>query len=130
MSTDWKDRRPKRNRSLFESFYYAFSGIFSAIKRERNLQIHIVITVLVVIIGSLMSLSTIEWLFIIFAVGGMIALELVNTAIERVVDLATAELHPLAKQAKDIAAGAVLVYAFVAFAVGLIIFLPKITELL
>jgi len=64
-------------------------------------------------------------MFISFAICGVLALELVNTAVERVVDLVTKEFHPLAKQAKDIAAGAVLLYAILSVVIGCIIFLPK-----
>ncbi len=71
-------------------------------------------------------LSAIEWMFISFAICGVLALELVNTAIERVVDLVTKDIHPLAKQAKDVAAGAVLLYAILSVIIGCIIFLPKI----
>jgi undecaprenol kinase len=63
---------------------------------------------------------------VLFAIGGMLSLELMNTAVERVVDLATKDYHPLAKQAKDIAAGAVFIYAALSVIIGAIIFLPKI----
>ncbi|WP_307473093.1 diacylglycerol kinase family protein [Cytobacillus purgationiresistens] len=125
---DWKDKRPNRSRNLFESFFYAFSGIFSAVKKERNLQIHLISALFIIFLGWFLSLTWIEWLFISFAIGGMVALELVNTAIERVVDLATADLHPLAKQAKDIAAGAVFIYAILAIIVGSVIFIPKLSH--
>lgn len=71
------------------------------------------------------GLSSVEWFVIIILIGGMIALEMVNSALERVVDLATAEQHPLAKQAKDMAAGAVLVFAAASAIIGLLLFLPK-----
>ena len=72
------------------------------------------------------SLNWLEWLFILVAIVGTITLELVNSAIERVVDLVTTEYHPLAQQAKDIAAGAVFLYAIFSIIVGIIIFLPKV----
>jgi undecaprenol kinase len=75
------------------------------------------------------SITKTEWLFILVAIGGMFALELVNTAIERLVDLVTAEYHPLAKQAKDLAAGAVLVYAILSVGIGMVIFLPYLLKL-
>jgi undecaprenol kinase len=113
-----------------KSFIYAFQGLLSAVKVETNLKIHLFMTVIVLLVSVWLSLSTIEWLFILFAIGGVIAFELLNTAIERVVDLVTEEYHPLAKQAKDIAAGAVLVYAFLSVVIGLFIFLPKLLKLL
>ncbi|MBT2710139.1 diacylglycerol kinase family protein [Pseudomonas sp. ISL-84] len=95
-------------------------------KRERNLQIHLFISIAVILLGLVFAISWIEWIIILFAIGGMLSLELMNTAVERVVDLATEEYHPLAKQAKDTAAGAVFIYAFLSVIIGTIIFLPKI----
>ncbi|RDU35415.1 diacylglycerol kinase family protein [Neobacillus piezotolerans] len=112
---------------LLKSFVYALSGIGSAIKRERNLQIHIFAGTVAIGLSILFSISKMEWLFILLAIAGMLSLELLNTAVERVVDLVTEEFHPIAKQAKDIAAGAVLVYACLSLLIGAIIFLPKIT---
>ena len=83
---------------LYKSFGYAFQGIFTCIRKERNMKIHCTVAM---------------------------ALELVNTAVEAVVDLVTEERHPLAKIAKDTAAGAVLIAAIMAAIVGLIIFVPK-----
>ena len=66
-----------------------------------------------------------EWFIVLILIGGMLSLELVNAAIERVVDLTTTEWHPLAKQAKDLSAGAVLIYAIVSALIGLLLFIPK-----
>ncbi|WP_313798236.1 diacylglycerol kinase family protein [Cytobacillus sp.] len=115
---------------LIKSFGFAFTGIRSVIMRERNMKIHLVISIIVILAGIWLSLSKLEWLFIILAIGGMLSLEMINTAIERVVDLVTNQYHPLAKDAKDIAAGAVLLYAIMSVIIGLMIFLPKILELL
>jgi undecaprenol kinase len=112
--------------SVIRSFVFAFEGIVSAIKHERNLKIHLVIAAAVIIAGFIFSLSALEWVAVIVAIGGMLSLELVNTAIERTVDLVTDDFHPLAKQAKDAAAGAVLIYAVMSAVIGLIIFAPKI----
>ncbi len=117
-----------RNRvhSVLKSFSFAFAGIKSAVKKERNLQIHLAFSIAVCILGIIFSISRLEWMMLFFAIGGMLSLELLNTAVERVVDLVTKEYHPLAKQAKDIAAGAVLVYAILSVAIGIFVFLPKI----
>lgn len=115
---------------LIKSFGFAFTGIRSVVMHERNMKIHLVISIIVILTGIWLSLSKLEWLFIILAIGGMLSLEMINTAIERVVDLVTNQYHPLAKDAKDIAAGAVLLYAIMSVIIGLIIFLPKILELL
>lgn len=110
------------------SFSFAISGILTAIQKERNMRFHLISSLIVLGLSFYFSISKIEWLFILFTIGGMFALELMNTAIERVVDLVTAEYHPLAKQAKDIAAGAVLVYAILAVIVGIIIYLPYVLK--
>lgn len=123
------DYQGKRKNSLRKSFYCAASGIVEALKTERNIQIHSVMTIVVIGAGFVFSLTWMEWLFILLSIVGTITLELVNSAIERVVDLITVEYHPLAKQAKDIAAGAVFLYAIFSVIVGLIIFLPKMMEL-
>ncbi|MBU8879431.1 diacylglycerol kinase family protein [Bacillus sp. FJAT-29790] len=115
-----------KKHQLIRSFGFAISGIKSAVLKERNMKIHLLISIAVIGLGIWLSLSTVEWLFVLFAIGGMLSLELLNTAIERAVDLVTAKYHPLAKEAKDIAAGSVLIYALLSVITGLIIFLPKI----
>jgi len=129
MSSDYKGRRPFRSSGVLDSFKHAIAGIFSAILHERNMQIHLVISFIVIVLGIFFRVTTIEWILISFAIGGVITLELLNTAIERAVDLVTQEHHPLAKQAKDMAAGAVFIYALLSVTVGLIIFLPKLLNL-
>lgn len=116
----------KENRgSLKSSFYYAFQGIMTCLKNERNIKIHCTMAALVVTAGAILRISAVEW-SICFALFGLImGLELVNTAIEAVVDLVTEEHRPLAKVAKDTAAGAVLIASVMAAIAGLIIFLPK-----
>lgn len=106
------------------SFGYAFEGIITASK-EQNLKSHIVSAIIVILAGYLTGLSRMEWYIVLLLIALMFALEMMNTAIERVVDLASPEIHPLAKQAKDIAAGAVLVFALFSAIIGLLIFLPK-----
>jgi undecaprenol kinase len=124
MSTDLSGKLKK----VYHSFPFAIQGILSAWKQEINLRVHALVAVLVILIGFLLSLSAIEWIVILLTIGGMLSLELLNTAVERVVDLVTIDYHPLAKQAKDTAAGAVLVYAIVSVIVGIVIFLPKLVK--
>ncbi|MFD2446104.1 diacylglycerol kinase family protein [Bacillus sp. CGMCC 1.16607] len=120
----------KRKRKFADTFKFAIEGICCSIFQERNMRIHIIISLLVVFIGYCLSINRTEWMFILFAIGGMLALEMINSAIERVVDLVTDyQFHSLAKQAKDIAAGAVLTYAFLSIIIGMIIFIPKIITL-
>ena len=115
---------------LYKSFGYAFEGIFHTISRERNMQIHCMAAVLVVIFGAALQISREEWFtcLILFAI--VMSLECVNTAVEAVVDLATQERHPLAKKAKDAAAGAVLIAAIFAAVIGLWIFVPKLLAIM
>ncbi|QTD41664.1 diacylglycerol kinase family protein [Sporosarcina sp. Te-1] len=111
--------------SFIKSFHYAWTGIKTGFAKERNMKFHVGAGLAVVICGLLTGLSYTEWILVIMLIGGMLALELMNTAIERTVDLVTGEYHPLAKQAKDLAAGAVFVYAVASAVVGCILFIPK-----
>ncbi|MFD1705442.1 diacylglycerol kinase family protein [Siminovitchia sediminis] len=125
----WKDNHPFSLRRLAKSFTYAFQGILYAIKNEKNFQIHVLAALAVMVCGILLQLNKIEWLFIIICIFGMFSLELMNTAIERAVDHHSKEISPVAKQAKDLAAGAVLVYALMSIVIGSVIFLPKFAAL-
>ena len=113
---------------LRKTFGYAFEGILTGIRKERNMRIHTVAMILVVFFGTVLGLSATEWCICLVLFGLVMALELVNTAVEAVVDLVTEERKPLAKIAKDTAAGAVLIAAIMAAVIGCIIFLPKILE--
>ena len=111
-----------------KTFGYAFEGILTGIRKERNMRIHTAAMILVVFFGTVLGLSATEWCICLVLFGLVMALELVNTAVEAVVDLVTEERKPLAKIAKDTAAGAVLIAAIMAAVIGCIIFLPKILE--
>lgn len=115
--------KQKKN-PLYRSFGYAFDGIFSGIRKERNMKIHCIAVIWVVIAGVIFKISRIEWCLCLILFGMILSLELVNTALEAVVDLVTEERKPLAKLAKDTAAGAVLIAAIMAALVGILIFLP------
>ena len=110
---------------FFRSFRFAAEGIRAALRREQNIRFHFLAALTVLAAGFLTGLSYAEWLVILLCIGGTTALELVNTALERAIDLASPEIHPLAKEAKDMAAGAVLVFAAASGIIGLLIFLPK-----
>jgi undecaprenol kinase len=126
MNMDSRDK--KKTIPMLKSFSYAVTGIVTAVKSERNMKVHLIASILVLGCSFFFSLSRIEWLFILFAIGGMLSLELLNTAVERVVDLITIEQHPLAKQAKDIAAGAVFIYAILSVFIGIMVFFPHIKQ--
>lgn len=118
----------KKEKNIMKSFKYAFEGIFTSLKAEKNMKIHFIIMLLVIILGIMLKISRVEWMICIILFGFVISLELVNTAIENTVDLITQEKHPKAKIAKDVAAGAVLIAAITAAIIGLIIFVPKIWD--
>ena len=111
-----------------ESLNHATDGIDYAINHERNLKIEIFIGILVCIAGFIFKISLLEWLVIVLVIAMVISLELVNTSIERTVDLVTKEYKDLAKVAKDVAAGSVLIMSMFSVVIGIIIFLPKIIE--
>ncbi len=113
-------------KKVLKSFKYAFDGIFTGIKEEQNMKIHITIMILVIIFGIMLKISKMEWIICIILFGLVISMELINTAIENTVDLVTKEKNEQAKIAKDVAAGAVLVSAIASAIIGLIIFVPKI----
>lgn len=115
---------------LYKSFGYAFEGIFVGIRGERNMKIHCFAAVCVVVAGVLFHISVTEWCICLVLFGLILSLELVNTAIEAVVDLVTEDKKPLAKLAKDTAAGAVLIAAVMAAMAGLLIFVPKLISFL
>ena len=109
---------PPRNITLPESFGYAIRGIWLLTQRERNFQIHLVASVVVIILAIVVRCNAYDWALLCVAMGLVLVAESLNTAIETVVDLVSPEYHPLAGRAKDIAAGAVLLAALTAVAVA------------
>lgn len=120
----------KRKNPITDSFGYAFEGIRTGIRNERNMKIHCVAIILVTLAGTLFQITATQWCICLLLFALVASLELVNTAIEAVVDLVTEEKKPLAKIAKDTAAGAVLFAAIISVIIGCIIFLPYVLELL
>jgi undecaprenol kinase len=112
-------------RKLLLSFKFAFEGIIHSARSEQNIRFHLLATMIVIVAGFFTGLEKGEWIIILLLIGGMLSLEMMNTAIERVVDLVSPGWQPLAKQAKDVAAGAVLVFATISAIIGILIFLPK-----
>jgi diacylglycerol kinase (ATP) len=112
-------------KNRIHSFRHAIRGIGMVLKSEKNMQIHLIVAVLVVVAGLVFVISPLEWMICLLCFGLVIGAEMVNTAIENLVDLASPGKHELAGKAKDIAAGAVLICALIAASVGLIIFIPK-----
>ena len=120
---------PARAGSFWQSLAFALAGLRHALRSQRNLRIHIAIAVAVVIAGSVLRISRTEWAVVVTLIALVIGLELLNTAIEALVDLASPAPHPLAKVAKDTAAGAILAAALGSVVAGLIIFLPRLWQI-
>ena len=113
-----------------QSIGHALRGLASLLRDEPNAQIHGVATLLVIIVGVIFQLTPIEWGLIALAITGVWVAEALNTAIESVVDLISLERRPLAKRAKDIAAGATLLAACGSIAIALVVLVPHIVRLL
>jgi diacylglycerol kinase len=112
-----------------QSFRNAFRGLNFAIRTQKNAQIHLAATVLVVTISLGLKVSLIEFAIILFCVAIVWITEIFNTALETLVDLCSPEYHPLAKISKDLSAAAVLISALFSAVIGLIILIPRIYQL-
>jgi undecaprenol kinase/diacylglycerol kinase (ATP) len=109
-------------RKWLRSFRYAYEGLQYALLTQRNLKFHFMVSVIVLLMALIIGVSKLETLFLLLSIVLVFFAEMLNTAIEKTVDLAADRPHPLAKIAKDVAAGAVLVTAVFAVAVGMIVF--------
>lgn len=116
-------------RNRIRSFSFALNGIVSLIKNEHNARVHLALMVAVVILGFLVKLDRDDWLLIIFAAGLVFITELINTAVERLADVVRPEWDDKIRLIKDYSAGAVLIAAIVAVALGTIIFVPELINL-
>lgn len=126
-----KNQKKWKNRTLTASLEFALTGIVNAFKEERNMKKHAFSALLTLVAGLIFRVSTIEWLFLLLSIFLVISFEIINSAIENVVDLASNyHFSMLAKNAKDMAAGAVLMISGFAALTGLIIFVPKIWALI
>lgn len=108
------------------SFKHAFNGLSILIKEEHNARIHLVASIGVIIACLVFKISLYEWIAIIFAVGLVFCLEIINSSIENMADFISPEKHEMIKKIKDLSASGVLISALTALIIGLIIFLPKI----
>jgi diacylglycerol kinase (ATP) len=115
--------------SRIRSFKYAIQGISQAVS-QPNMQIHLVVAVMVIIAGFVFKIARTEWMLVVFAIGMVLAAECMNTALEKLTDLVSPGHNELAGKVKDMAAGAVLICAAAAAIIGLIVFIPKIVEII
>lgn len=117
-----------RSRNIFESFRFAFSGLWYALRTQRNTRIHLTITAAVVVLGLFLELSYVQWAVVTLTIGFVLVSEMLNTVAETLVDLISPGYHPLAKIVKDVTAGSVLLAAIVSIVVGLLVLGPPLWE--
>ena len=111
---------------LINSFKYAGQGLRHCITKEKNFQLHCIAAVMAVIVAFMLNISSIEWMIILICITLVIALEMINTAIEHCCNMVQPDYHPMVKIIKDVSAGAVLITAAMTVVCGAIIFIPKI----
>jgi len=119
----------KKPVSRLKCFKYATRGLFYVFISEPNARIHIGILLFVIIAGVLLHIATIEWIMVVICSGMVIAAEVINTSIEKLVDMVSPGINEKAGIVKDIAAGAVLITVFISIITGLLIFVPHILRL-
>lgn len=128
-NAEQKDRKPEKGQPLTRSFSCAWQGVRNAFF-ERNMRIHLFFAIAAVILGFALRVDAASWLAIIFCICLVFSLEVLNTALEALVDLVSPEYHELAKRAKDCSAGAVLICAIGSLVVACIIYIPAFLRLI
>jgi diacylglycerol kinase len=108
------------------SFRYAFRGVWYALRTQRNARVHVCIAILAILLGVVLHISAVEFAVVFVAITGVFIAEMFNTVFELCIDLASPDYHPLAKIAKDVAAGAVLLSAMLSLVIGLFVFGPHL----
>lgn len=119
-----------KSKNFFDALKNSINGIFYVIKNEKNMKIELVFAILAIITSFFLKINAIEFIIILFVIFFVLFAEFINSAIENVVDLYTLEYNETAKIAKDISAGAVTIVSFLSIIIGVIIFLPKIINIL
>jgi diacylglycerol kinase len=128
--SDRECSRPETSRppraTFLKSFLCAWNGLRYTFRTQRNARIHVVMALLAVAMGLWLGISPTDWVLVFVAIGGVFGAEMLNTAVEACADLATQEYHPLAKVAKDVGAGVVLLSAILSGIIGLFVFGPHL----
>ena len=117
-----------RTPSIVESFNYAIEGIVHVVRTQRNMRIHFAVAVAVLALGAAVGVTKIELMLLLIAIAFVLITEMINTAVEATADVATTSFDPMAKLAKDIAAGAVLIATLNAVAVGYLVFAGRAAD--
>ncbi|QDT39793.1 diacylglycerol kinase family protein [Stratiformator vulcanicus] len=125
-----EDNLPQSKTSLFAAFGHAIRGVRKLVVGERNARVHAALTVGVIALSALLRISLTQWCLIALACCLVWIAEAANTALERLADAVHPERHPLIGEAKDIAAGGVLIAAGIAIAIGLLVFVPELLDLI
>ncbi len=124
-----------KKKSIFKKywvrkFFYAFKGFFSSIREEKSMVVHIILILITTAIGIGLKIKINGWIPLILVFGGVVSTELINTALENVIDMVSFEYNINAQKAKDIAAAATLVVSIISVVVALLIFVPRIMEII
>ncbi len=119
---------PRKAPSILESFNYAFEGIIHVLRTQRNMRIHLIVAAAVLILAFAVGVSKFELIALLLAIAFVLIAEMVNTALEHAIDVATTSFDPMAKLAKDIAAGAVLIATATAVAIGYVVFASRLAD--
>src|SRR6266446_10975915 len=112
--------------NFIAGFGFAFSGLWYVLRTQRNARVHIAIAILAILLGIVLHISTVEFAIVFVAITGVFIAEMFNTVFEICVNLASPDYNPLAKIAKDVAAGAVLLNAILSIVIGLLVFVPHL----
>lgn len=116
--------------AFVRSFVYAGRGLGYALRTQRNMRVHLLLACLAIALGIVLRISAVEFALIFVAILLVVGMEMLNTVVEACVDLITRDYHPLARVAKDVAAGAVLLNAILAVIIALFVFVPHLWRLL
>ena len=123
------DRRTRvMSRKFVRSFYFAFAGVWFLLRTQRNARVELAIGIMACALGGWLRISRVEWAVVVFTIALVLILEGLNTAVECAIDLASPNIHPLAKAAKDLAAGMVLIASIASVAVGFLILGPPLWQ--
>ena len=123
---------PQRSQwsKFIASFVYAFRGLWYALRTRRNAKVHVTIAIIAIVMGIALHISALEFALVFVAITAVFIAELFNTVFELCIDLASPEYNPIAKVAKDMAAGGVLLSAMLSITIGLFVFGPHVWALL
>jgi len=118
-----------KNNNFFQSIQHAFNGIKYFFLTERNAQIQLMATLVIIALAIVLGATAIEWMLLLLCIAMVLCFEMFNTSLECLCDVVHKENHPIVKLVKDIAAGAVLTVTIISCIIGILIFLPKILNL-